>query len=161
MPPARYAWPAGLAAAGAAWYAADSLRHRREGGHGYDLHGEADAGGPAFLRATEALTGAPISHGNTVELLINGDRIFPAFLDTLRGAERTLCLLTYVYWQGDIAVEVAETLCERARAGVEVNVILDAVGGGEDGHDAGRGDGGRPACASCASARRSPTRCAG
>ena len=128
MPPARYAWPAGIAAAGAVRYAADSLTHRREGGHGYDLHGEADAGSPAFLRATEALTGAPISHGNTVELLINGDRIFPCFLETLRGAERTLCLLTYVYWQGDIAVEVAETLCDRARAGVEVNVILDAVG---------------------------------
>ena len=128
VPPARYAWPAGIAAAGTAWYAADSLRHRRESGRGYDLHGEADARGPGFLRATEALTGAPISHGNTVELLINGDRIFPRFLEALRGAERTICLLTYVYWQGDIAVDVARTLCERARAGVECNVILDAVG---------------------------------
>jgi cardiolipin synthase A/B len=128
LPPARYAWPAGVAVAGTAWYAADSLRHRREGGHGYDLRGEADAHGPGFLRATEALTGAPISYGNTVELLINGDQIFPRFLEALRGAERTICLLTYVYWQGEIAVDVARTLCERARAGVECNVILDAVG---------------------------------
>ncbi len=130
LPPhlARYAWPAGVAAAGAAWYASDSLRHRREGGRGYELHGEAEPGTDGFLRATESLTGAPISYGNTVELLINGDRIFPSFLKTLRSAQRSLCLLTYVYWQGDIAVEVAETLAERARAGVEVNVILDAVG---------------------------------
>jgi cardiolipin synthase A/B len=56
---ARYAWPAGVATAGAAWYAADSLRHRREGGHGYRLRGEVDAREASFLRAAEALTGAP------------------------------------------------------------------------------------------------------
>jgi cardiolipin synthase len=127
--PARYGWPAGVAAAGVAWYAADSLRHRRESGHGYDLRGEIDPAGPAFLRAAEALTNAPITRGNDVELLINGDQIFPAYLDTIRSARRTLCLLTYVYWQGEIAREVAAAVTERARAGVECNVIIDAVGG--------------------------------
>ena len=50
LPPhlARYAWPAGVAAAGAAWYASDSLRHRREGGRGYELHGEAEPGTDGF-----------------------------------------------------------------------------------------------------------------
>jgi cardiolipin synthase A/B len=61
MDVARYAWPAGVAAAGAAWYAADSLRHRREGGHGYTLRGEVDVAEPSFLRAAEALTGAQVS----------------------------------------------------------------------------------------------------
>ena len=37
-------------------------------------------------------------------------------------------LLTYVYWQGEIAREIADALCERAQAGVEVNVLFDAVG---------------------------------
>ena len=126
---ARYAWPAGVAAAGAAWYAADSLRHRRESGHGYELRGECDPAGPDFLRAAEAITGAPISWGNEVELLVNGDRIFPCYLETIRQAEKTVCMLTYAYWRGDIADEVADALCERAKAGVEVNVIIDAMGG--------------------------------
>ena len=128
---AAYAWPAGLGVALAARYGTESLRHRRESGHGYDLHGadELDVREPGFLRAAEALTGAPISWGDDVELLINGDAIFPCYLDTIRSAERTLCLLTYVYWRGDIAHDVADALCERARAGVEVNVIIDAVGG--------------------------------
>ena len=78
------------------------------------------APGPDFLRAAEAITGAPISWGNDVELLINGDRIFPRYLETLRGAQRTLCLLTYVYWRGEIADEVADALCERARGGRRV-----------------------------------------
>jgi cardiolipin synthase len=129
-PIARYAWPAGLAAAGAAWYGTESLRHRRESGYGYDLRGgELDVRDEHFLRAAEALTGAPISWGDDVELLINGDEIFPAFLETIRGAERTICLTTYVYWRGEIAHEIADALCERARAGVEVNVIVDAMGG--------------------------------
>ena len=126
---ARYAWPAGLGAWAAAWYASESLRHRREHGHGYQLRGERlDVSEREFLRAAEALTAAPISDGNDVELLINGDRIFPAFLDSIDNAERTINLLTYVYWRGDIAGEVAGLLARRAREGVEVNVLLDWVG---------------------------------
>jgi cardiolipin synthase len=126
---ARYAWPAALSAAGVAWYGADSLRHRRESGHGYDLRGELDVRSDEFLRAAEALTGAPVSHGNEVDLLINGDQIFPCYLRTIREAEQTVCLLTYVYWRGEIAHDVADALCERAGAGIECNVIIDAVGG--------------------------------
>jgi cardiolipin synthase len=125
---ARYAWPAGVAAAGAAWYGADSLRHRREGGHGYRLRGEVDVREASFLRAAEALTGAPVSHGNDADILVNGDEIFPAYLRAIRDAEETVNLTTYAYWRGEIATEVADTLCEKASGGVECNVILDAVG---------------------------------
>jgi cardiolipin synthase len=122
-------WPAAIAIGAVGWYASDSLRHRREQGQGYTLRGdELDIGSDDFLRATEAITSAPISHGNDIELFINGDEIFPAMLATMRGAQRSLNFLTYLYWSGEIAGEVAAALCERARAGVEVNVLLDAVG---------------------------------
>jgi cardiolipin synthase len=122
-------WPAALAALGLAWYGSESLRHRRESGHGYDLHGEAlDVASEAFLAACEALTASPISHGDDVDLLINGDEIFPAFLDAIRDAEHSVNLETYVYWKGEIAHDVARCLAEKAREGVEVNVLLDAVG---------------------------------
>lgn len=126
---AHAAWASAVATVTAAWYASDSLRHRREQRHGYELRGgPIDVGSDDFLYACEAMTGAPTSHGNDVEVLINGDEIFPAFLETIRSAQRTVGLETYVYWRGDIAVDVADALCERARAGVEVNVILDALG---------------------------------
>ena len=121
-------WPTGLLVAAVVWYASDSLRHRREGGRGYELEEPPDIGGEGFLRAAEALTQAPITHGNHAELLVNGDAIFPAFIETIAGAQHTVNLLTYVYWTGDIAVEVAEAVCERARAGVTCRVLLDAVG---------------------------------
>lgn len=126
--PRTWVGPGLAVGAGVAWYAADSLRHRREGAFGYELVEGVDADSPDFMRAAEALTGHPINEGCEVELLINGDQIFPAMLETIRAAERTLCLETYVYWRGDIASEVAEAVCERARAGVECRVLVDAVG---------------------------------
>ncbi len=122
-------WPAAIAVAIAARYGADSLRHRREQGQGYKLRGESVAvGSDEFLRATEALTMAPIAHGNDAELLINGDEIFPAMLETMANAKRSLNFLSYLYWSGDIAGQVADALCQAAQRGVAVNVLLDAVG---------------------------------
>jgi len=122
-------WTAAIAGGAIAWYASDSLRHRREQGQGYELRGkEIEVGSDEFLRATEALTMAPIAHGNAIELFINGDAIFPAMIETMRNAERSLNFLSYLYWSGDIAGEIAAALCNRAKAGVEVNVLLDAVG---------------------------------
>ncbi len=124
------AWAGGLAAAALAWYSADSLRHRREeGSKGYELAGEVSVTDPTFMRAAEALTAAPITEGNRVELLINGDAIFPRYLETIAAAERSVNITTYAYWKGQIAIDVAEALIERAKAGVEVNVLIDALGG--------------------------------
>ncbi|HEV2786854.1 MAG TPA: phospholipase D-like domain-containing protein [Solirubrobacteraceae bacterium] len=122
-------WPAAIAVGAAGWYASDSLRHRREQRQGYELRGhDVEVGSDEFLRATEAITMAPITHGNDIELLVNGDEIFPAMIETMRGAQRSLNFLSYLYWTGDIGEEVAAALCARAKAGVEVNVLLDAVG---------------------------------
>lgn len=122
-------WPAGIVVALAGWYASDSLRHRREQEDGYRLRGaDLEVGSDEFLRATEAITMAPITHGNRIELFINGDEIFPAMLETMAGAQHTLNFLSYLYWSGEIGSEIAAALCERAKAGVEVNVLLDAVG---------------------------------
>jgi len=129
--PRLWAGPAAGLALGLGWYASESLRHRREGAFGYQPVGGVDPASAGFMRAAEALTGHPISEGSFAEPLINGDRIFPALLDVIRGAERTLCLETYVYWKGEIAAEVAAAICERARAGVECKVIVDALGGAQ------------------------------
>ncbi len=82
----------------------------------------------AFLQTMHALTGAPLSNGNTIELLKNGDRIFPAMLAAIKAAKKTINLEFYIYWDGQIGRAFAEALAERARAGVHVKIILDAVG---------------------------------
>ena len=84
----------------------------------------------AFLQTMHALTGAALSEGNHVQVLKNGVEIFPSMLSAIRNAKKTINLEFYIYWDGDVGRSFAEALAERARAGVKVNVILDAVGSG-------------------------------
>jgi cardiolipin synthase len=81
-----------------------------------------------FRRALEGLLGVPATEGNAVEVLRNGDRIFPAIFEAVASARSTIDFLTFVYWQGTIGSELAALLAERAAAGVRVRVILDAFG---------------------------------
>jgi cardiolipin synthase A/B len=60
--------------------------------------------------------------------LVNGDQIFPAMLQAIRSARRSVTFETYIYWSGDIGREFAEALAERARAGVKVHVLIDWLG---------------------------------
>jgi Phosphatidylserine/phosphatidylglycerophosphate/cardiolipin synthases and related enzymes len=82
----------------------------------------------AFLQTMHALTGAPLSDGNRVEILRNGVQIFPAMLAAIRAAKKTINMEFYIYWDGEISRQFAEALAERARAGVAVKIVLDAVG---------------------------------
>jgi cardiolipin synthase A/B len=87
------------------------------------------AGGrPTIRRALEGCLGIHFTEGNRVERLRNGVQIFPAMLDAIRGAERTIDMLTFIYWTGGIAHEMAGALSDRARAGVRVRLVLDFVG---------------------------------
>lgn len=79
-------------------------------------------------RALEGALAVPFTDGNAVERLRNGDEIFPAMLDAIGRARRTVDLETFVYWSGDIAERFADALAEAANRGVRVRVLLDAVG---------------------------------
>jgi cardiolipin synthase len=83
---------------------------------------------PQFRRELGTLLGPPILGGNRVVNLENGAEIFPAMLDAIRQAQRTINFETYIYWSGDIGREFVDALAERARAGVEVQVLIDWVG---------------------------------
>ncbi|TFW28485.1 cardiolipin synthase [Massilia arenosa] len=81
-----------------------------------------------FARSMGVLLGPPIVKGNKVEVLLNGDQIFPAMLNAIRGAKQTITFETYIYWGGTIGHEFSQALAERARAGVKVHVLLDFMG---------------------------------
>lgn len=81
-----------------------------------------------FRRELGTLLGPPIIDGNRVTNLENGIEIFPAMLEAVRGARQTVNFETYIYWSGDVGREFAEALSERARAGVQVHVLIDWLG---------------------------------
>lgn len=86
---------------------------------------------PQFLRFMGQLLGPGILSGNRVKALQNGDQIFPAMLGAIRAAGETITFETYIYWSGDIGKQFSEALCQRARAGVKVHLLLDWVGTGK------------------------------
>src|SRR5689334_10519949 len=89
-----------LSMANVGWASLLTRNFERPRDNGYELVGELDISSEAFLRAVEAITGAPISYGNKVSVLTNGDQIFPAMLETIYAAKKTLNLVTFVYWKG-------------------------------------------------------------
>ncbi len=83
---------------------------------------------PQFRREMDVLLGPAILAGNTVTDLENGDQIFPAMLDAIRSAQKTVTFETYIYWSGEVGKKFSDALCERARTGVKVNVTIDWAG---------------------------------
>jgi cardiolipin synthase len=81
-----------------------------------------------FLPTLAGATGVPFLPGNTIDLLNNGDEFYPAMLDAIASAEVSITIEAYIYWAGDIGQEFAVALADRARAGVKVKILLDAVG---------------------------------
>lgn len=88
----------------------------------YDTHD------PQFRRSLGVLLGPPILEGNKVEVLVNGNQIFPAMLAAIRSAKESITFETYIYWSESIGREFSDALAERARAGVKVHLMLDFMG---------------------------------
>ena len=69
-----------------------------------------DTRDPAFARDLSLLLGPPLLEGNEAQVLVNGDRIFPAMLKDIRAAKSTVSFETYIYWDGTIGGEFADAL---------------------------------------------------
>jgi cardiolipin synthase A/B len=83
---------------------------------------------PQFARTVGTLLGPTLVPGNQVTPLHNGEQIFSSMLEAIRGARRSINFETYIYWSGEVGRRFADALSERARAGVKVHLLIDAVG---------------------------------
>jgi cardiolipin synthase len=90
------------------------------------------------LLAEQALSrsaGAPLLGGNAVELLIDAEAHYAAWLDAIRGARRSVLLENYIVRDDTVGRAFRDALAERARAGVFVAVVVDWMGClGQSGH---------------------------
>ncbi|MEX2270096.1 MAG: phospholipase D-like domain-containing protein [Vicinamibacterales bacterium] len=94
----------------------------------YHLRARVPLDGEAFPRTLEATCQAAVHPGNRVEVLTNGAAFYPAMLDAIRGAGRSVNLECYIFQPGVIATRFMDALAERARHGIAVTVVLDAIG---------------------------------
>jgi cardiolipin synthase len=101
----------------------------------YGLDHEFPVESDEFFSSIVGATGVPFSGGNRLDILNNGDEFYPAMLDAIRQAKYSVTIEAFIYWAGDVGRKFAEALAERARAGVKVKVLLDAIGSSNIGRD--------------------------
>jgi cardiolipin synthase len=81
-----------------------------------------------LAEAVARVVGSPLSVGNKIKLLVNGDEAYPEMLDAIKSATRTLTLCTYIFdcdRNGRVFVEALKNAVQR---GVQVRVLVDAAG---------------------------------
>jgi len=83
---------------------------------------------PSFRATLVGYTSGAVLGGNKIDVLLNGDEIFPAKLEAIRSARKTITYAQYVFEEGAPAADTAQALAERCREGVKVHVLIDAVG---------------------------------
>src|SRR5262245_14489523 len=87
-----------------------------------------ELGEPAFYPTLQAYAAAPIVGGNDVQLLLNGEQIFPAMIEAIRAARVSITYAQYFFEDGPVSDDVIHALAERCRAGVAAHILVDGVG---------------------------------
>ena len=110
------------------WSGVCSLSTPQEFPPHYGLDHGLSVGSKDFVETMTGAVGSPFVDGNTVMVLNNGDRFYPAMLRDIELAEHSITIEAYIYWAGEIGLAFARALAAAAERGVRVKLLLDAVG---------------------------------
>ena len=81
-----------------------------------------------FRQVIQATCQAAVHHHNQVEILTNGAQFYPAMRKAILQAQATVNLEAYIFEPGEAADILIDAMVARARHGVEVRLVLDAIG---------------------------------
>jgi cardiolipin synthase len=81
-----------------------------------------------FLYTIQSTCQAALHHGNRVTILTDGAAFYPAMLEAIRAAVNSINMECYIFQDGRIADQFIDALAERARNGVNVTIVVDAIG---------------------------------
>jgi cardiolipin synthase A/B len=94
--------------------------------------GESELSGVEHLQMLARVVGRvvarPLSPGNRIQPLLNGDEAFPAMLAAIDSATKTISLVTYIFDNDASGKQFAEALGRAVKRGVAVRVLIDAAG---------------------------------
>lgn len=79
-------------------------------------------------RVACALGAAPARPGNAVTLLPNGRAAFDAICQAVADARQQIHVEEYIFRNDELGGEILRLLIEKARAGIEVRLLVDAIG---------------------------------
>ena len=94
----------------------------------YHLRERVPVGTPEFLRMLRAICQTTVHGGNRMDVFTNGPNFYPAMIEAIRAAQHSVNLECYIFMPGQVADAFVDALAERARAGVVVSLVADAIG---------------------------------
>ncbi|MBV9122465.1 MAG: cardiolipin synthase [Planctomycetes bacterium] len=101
---------------------------REEATPGLPARPDAPAGWEAMARLAQRLEAFPLTHGNQVQFFEEGKAAFTAMLEAIRAARHHVHLLSYVVQPDASGQLFLEALTQKARQGIEVRLLYDAMG---------------------------------
>ncbi len=81
-----------------------------------------------LARVVGRIVARPLTPGNRVEALVNGDQAFPAMLTAIDSARTSISLMSYIFDNDASGKKFVEALARAVKRGVEVRVLIDAAG---------------------------------
>ena len=97
-------------------------------GINYHLSQRTSVHEPDFLYTLQSSCQAALHHGNNVTVFTNGVSFYPAMLSAIGQATRSINMELYIFRPGKIADQFVAELSSKARAGVTVTIVVDAIG---------------------------------
>ena len=94
----------------------------------YHIEMQVDGTSDHFIHVLESTCHTTLEQQNRVAIFTNGDHFYPAMLAAIAGATETINFECYIFKKGDIGQCFIDAFCERARAGVRVTIVMDAIG---------------------------------
>ncbi len=82
----------------------------------------------AMSRVSHTVTGVPLTAGNRIEMLIDGDSAYPSMLEAIESARRRVFLTTYIFETNQTGRRFIDALAEAVQRGVDVRVMIDGIG---------------------------------
>lgn len=83
---------------------------------------------PALAHQIARVTRFPMTGGNAIEPLIQGDEAYPAMLQAIESAKGSVGLASYIFEPHGVGEKWVKALSDAAQRGVEVRVLVDATG---------------------------------
>ena len=81
-----------------------------------------------LARAVSRVVARPLTAGNKIQPLVNGDEAFPAMLAAIESAQKSVSLSTYIFDNDASGNQFVEALGRAVRRGVEARVLIDSAG---------------------------------
>jgi cardiolipin synthase len=97
-------------------------------GINYHLAHRTSIHSPDFMYTLQSTCQAALHHGNRVTVFTNGVAFYPAMLQAISKATRSINMELYIFQPGKIAEQFVAELSAKARQGITVTIVVDAIG---------------------------------